>query len=139
MSGKPRIPAWQQASNETSSTPLSNDENEPKAEQTEQAVAAPTPTEEDVSTDESESTQQSEDSTLLDQASRFLEDPTIRDASRERKVAFLESKGVTTEDIERLLGETAAEPIQERDLGESAERAWSTVSNLGSTTHNMID
>ncbi|KXG48043.1 uncharacterized protein PGRI_019130 [Penicillium griseofulvum] len=41
---------------------------------------------------------------LLDQASKFLEDESIRDAPTDRKVTFLESKGLTSEDIEQVLG-----------------------------------
>ncbi|KAJ5380556.1 uncharacterized protein N7496_002984 [Penicillium cataractarum] len=62
---------------------------------------------------------------LLDQASKFLEDESIRDASTDRKVSFLESKGLTSDEIQQLLGvsrnpeassaeSTAAEPkVQE--------------------------
>lgn len=41
---------------------------------------------------------------LLDQASKFLEDESIRDAPTERKVSFLESKGLSSDDIEQVLG-----------------------------------
>jgi hypothetical protein len=68
-----------------------------------------------------------EGSTLLAQASRFLEDPSIRDAPRDRKVTFLESKGVRSEEIDELLGKTIAEDAQP-DITEAGERAWSTVS-----------
>jgi Pex14 N-terminal domain len=41
---------------------------------------------------------------LLEQASRFLEDDGIRDAPTSRKVAFLESKGLANDEIQKLLG-----------------------------------
>jgi len=41
---------------------------------------------------------------LIEQANKFLRDPSIRDASSEEKLAFLESKGVLRADIERALG-----------------------------------
>jgi hypothetical protein len=41
---------------------------------------------------------------LLDQATKFLEDKSIRDASTDRKIAFLESKGLTNDEIQKLLG-----------------------------------
>jgi hypothetical protein len=41
---------------------------------------------------------------LLDQASKFLEDESIRDAPTERKVSFLESKGLSSDDIQQVLG-----------------------------------
>ncbi|KAL9039448.1 MAG: hypothetical protein Q9180_002520, partial [Flavoplaca navasiana] len=40
---------------------------------------------------------------IIEQASRFLKDNEIRDAPRERKIAFLRSKGLTEEEVYRLL------------------------------------
>ncbi|KAL5003549.1 peroxisomal membrane anchor protein conserved region-domain-containing protein [Aspergillus recurvatus] len=45
-----------------------------------------------------------ERSALLEQASSFLQDDSIRDASTDRKIAFLESKGLTAPEIDGLLG-----------------------------------
>lgn len=42
--------------------------------------------------------------TLLEQAAQFLEAEDIRDAPTERKISFLESKGLTSEEIQKLLG-----------------------------------
>lgn len=42
--------------------------------------------------------------TLLEQAAKFLEAEDVRDAPTERKIAFLESKGLTNEEIHKLLG-----------------------------------
>ncbi|KAK2777712.1 hypothetical protein FQN52_002989 [Onygenales sp. PD_12] len=42
--------------------------------------------------------------TLLEQASRFLDDESIRDAPTDKKIAFLESKGLQNDDIQKLLG-----------------------------------
>lgn len=41
---------------------------------------------------------------LLEQAKKFLEDNEIREATTERKFSFLESKGLTAEEIQELLG-----------------------------------
>lgn len=41
---------------------------------------------------------------LLEQAAKFLEAEDIRDAPTERKISFLESKGLTNEEIHKLLG-----------------------------------
>ncbi|KAJ5702197.1 hypothetical protein N7488_009745 [Penicillium malachiteum] len=41
---------------------------------------------------------------LINQATRFLEDESIHDSSTDRKVAFLESKGLNAEEIQQLLG-----------------------------------
>lgn len=59
----------------------------------------------------------STDLPLLEQAKRLLEEESIRDEPRERKVALLESKGVSPEDIEKLLDtETESIPTQSTDL-----------------------
>ncbi|KAJ5959335.1 uncharacterized protein N7479_006485 [Penicillium vulpinum] len=74
------IPSWQRA-NETvdeSPSPTSNDAPATTASTSRQA--------------------------LLDQASKFLEDESIRDAPTDRKVSFLESKGLNSDDIEQVLG-----------------------------------
>ncbi|KAL1984962.1 hypothetical protein VTN96DRAFT_8518 [Rasamsonia emersonii] len=41
---------------------------------------------------------------LLDQAAKFLQDESIRDAPADRKIAFLESKGLQSDEIQKLLG-----------------------------------
>jgi hypothetical protein len=124
MADKPKIPSWQRIAAEDPVTTLP--EPEQRAEQSEQlqqttaAIAqAPTPTESDLDEPESVS--------LLEQAKRFLDDSTIRDAPREKKVAFLESKGVSAEDIGTLLGEEISKEGYV-DLEEAGERAWSSVS-----------
>jgi hypothetical protein len=69
-------------------------------------------------------------SALLEQASKFLEDPTIRDAPWDKKVVFLRSKGVKDEEIEKL-----RKPQPERsitDMESEGERAWPKVRTLKS-------
>src|SRR5436309_10264560 len=46
----------------------------------------------------------SSDTGLLELARRWLKDESIRDSPRERKVAFLEEKGLQGDDIQKLLG-----------------------------------
>ncbi|KAJ5129412.1 uncharacterized protein N7515_005451 [Penicillium bovifimosum] len=46
---------------------------------------------------------------LLDQASKFLQDESIRDAPTDRKVSFLESKGLNPSEIQQVLGITRNE------------------------------
>lgn len=41
---------------------------------------------------------------LLNQGSQFLQDESIRDAPTDRKISFLESKGLRNDDIQKLLG-----------------------------------
>ena len=50
----------------------------------------------------------------LDVARRFLDDDQVKDAPREKKVAFLKAKGVEDGDIERLLSETEQQPKSEQ-------------------------
>ncbi len=41
---------------------------------------------------------------LIEQASQFLEDPTTKPATMERKLRFLESKGLTNHEIFEMMG-----------------------------------
>jgi hypothetical protein len=124
MSDKPKIPSWQRASAEEPAESLPQPEQQPEQPKqpetsTSPIAEAPTPTEDDL--DGSDST------SLLDQAKRFLDDAAIRDAPREKKVAFLESKGVSAEDIGTLLSEDINDEANAQ-LEVAGERAWSTVS-----------
>lgn len=74
-----RMPSWQNATKETSPT-------------TEPTV----PTEQLPSTESREA--------LLDHARQFLAQDEVRDASTERKIEFLEKKGLDGEEIKKLLG-----------------------------------
>ena len=125
MSNKPAIPSWQRtsAATTTTSTP-SEQETSSDGQANSSSVSGAEP-----STEKSSEEQDAEGKTLLEQASRFLEDPAIRDAPRERKVTFLESKGVRSEEIEELLGKAIAEDATP-DITEAGARAWSTVSVL---------
>jgi hypothetical protein len=44
--------------------------------------------------------------TIVGQAKKFLEEDEVRNASTEKKIAFLESKGLTGAEIQDLLGVT---------------------------------
>ncbi|KAF3395257.1 hypothetical protein EIK77_003625 [Talaromyces pinophilus] len=78
-SSKPTIPEWQRKAS-SSSSPDTSDK----------------PTK--------ETTTSSDRSALLEQAKTFLADPEIRDATTDRKITFLESKGLTNDEIDSLLG-----------------------------------
>ncbi|KAI9820717.1 MAG: hypothetical protein M1827_005087 [Pycnora praestabilis] len=59
---------------------------------------------------------------LVDQASKFLQDDEIRDAPTERKIAFLESKGLTNDEVQTVLGvsrnlDAATESLSTRTPG----------------------
>ena len=78
-SKKNSVPAWQQNyRSETAGTEQSLEANAPKEDS-------------------------SSGGDLIDQAKQFLQDESIRDASRERKVEFLEKKGLQGDDIHKLL------------------------------------
>ncbi|KAL8826026.1 MAG: hypothetical protein Q9191_004048 [Dirinaria sp. TL-2023a] len=100
----PSIPTWQRQQQPPS--PSADDEAQPQ-----------TP---DTPTDSpSESSPRSD---LLQKASKFLQDDEIRAASTERKTSFLESKGLTSDEIQRLLDAPPAtsdtEPVAEQEQGE---------------------
>lgn len=44
--------------------------------------------------------------TIIEQAKKFLEEDEVRNASTDKKIAFLESKGLRSEEIQGLLGIT---------------------------------
>lgn len=52
---------------------------------------------------------------LLDQAAQFLQDDDIRDAPIDRKIAFLESKGLSSLEIEELLAVPPTEDDSSHD------------------------
>ncbi|KAH8730606.1 hypothetical protein GQ44DRAFT_673532 [Phaeosphaeriaceae sp. PMI808] len=120
------IPSWQQAPTSSPVTSSAEPEKQPEStespEQPEQnsspIAEASVPTEDD--------SEDLDTLSLLDQAKRFLDDPTIRDAPREKKVAFLESKGISADEIGILLGGEAQEN-EHPNLEEASECAWSTT------------
>ncbi|KAF3048288.1 hypothetical protein E8E12_011630 [Didymella heteroderae] len=118
---KPSIPAWQRTAT-TDPLSLSADE-EPKAENAVEDGTKPV-TEEPARSEAVASDVESAD--LLDQARRFLEDPNIRNAPREKKAVFLQAKGVSPEDIETLLGKVVQQDASP-DLEAAGARAWSTI------------
>ncbi|PYH32626.1 uncharacterized protein BO87DRAFT_378116 [Aspergillus neoniger CBS 115656] len=74
------IPSWQQPNN------ASNPDND-------NSESTSSPTSDDTSR-----------SALIEQAAKFLEDESIRDAPTDRKVTFLQSKGLREDEINTLLG-----------------------------------
>ncbi|EPS33756.1 hypothetical protein PDE_08718 [Penicillium oxalicum 114-2] len=105
------IPSWQKQSDSTSTDP-----SPPSASPSSSSDKPPAP---DARQD------------LLDQAAKFLEDDSIRDAPTDRKIAFLESKGLNSAEIEQLLGVsrnpdgsssslTSAEPTAQASLSPSS-------------------
>jgi hypothetical protein len=68
---------------------------------------------------------------LLEQARKFLQDPTIRDEPIERKKAFLRSKGIEDKTISELFAKDAEEEAEKGDMGseisQEAASSWSKV------------
>ncbi|WEW57211.1 hypothetical protein PRK78_002673 [Emydomyces testavorans] len=95
-SKKPSIPSWQLAANQRIN-----------------------PQSDDGKTHE-QSSPASDKETLLEQASRFLQDDSIRDAPADRKIAFLESKGLKEDDIQKLLDVSRAPKATENNKEEPA-------------------
>lgn len=81
-------------------------------------------------TAESQSRNKSSEDDLSKQALKFLEHDEIREASPERKIEFLENKGLASDEIRRLLnvsrerGRTEAEPTGEAGEGPSVRGSF---------------
>lgn len=79
---------------------------------------------------------------LLEQAAKFLEDESIRDAPQDRKIAFLESKGLNSEDIQQVLGVSgsaeANSTTDEVKETESAPVQQRTASHMNSPPSNTM-
>ncbi|KAK5151724.1 peroxin Pex14/17-penicillium chrysogenum [Cryomyces antarcticus] len=115
---KASIPSWQRAS----ATPAASTVGSPGAEDSTKQESAPAAV--SSSPEKSSKDNRSEpEVSLLDQASKFLEDPTIQGAPTDRKIAFLESKGVSNENIQKLLGISRNKEASS-DLSTSAASAW---------------
>lgn len=69
-----------------------------------QQAASPTPPNDNPSSH----TASGVEGTTMDQARRFLQDEVVRLSSREKKIEFLQSKGIEEADINKLLEETDA-------------------------------
>ncbi|KZM19213.1 uncharacterized protein EKO05_0006433 [Ascochyta rabiei] len=138
---KPSIPAWQRTAPREAEEPkpenAAEDSTVPVAEEsamTEEVAMSEESADASERASASESASASAEtveadvksSGLLDQASRFLEDANIRNAPREKKVVFLQAKGVSAEDIETLLGKAIPEDASP-DLEAAGARAWSTT------------
>jgi hypothetical protein len=87
MAPKSSIPSWQRATSLPGAEDLKPEAAAPPAEDSSDAGAADLEPED-----------------LKEQARKFLDDPSIKDASPERKIAFLEAKGLKREDVESLVG-----------------------------------
>lgn len=76
-------------------------------------------------------------STLLEQASSFLQDDSIREAPTDRKIAFLESKGLTATEIDGLLGVSRnAEASSSSSSGDNSVEEKKSTSASSTETFN---
>jgi hypothetical protein len=106
MAPKSSIPAWQRSTSVPGAEDFIKPEEPASPAQSETAAEAPVEHPIEIVDDDEASSPEPElkPKTLREQAAKFLQDPSIREADRARKVAFLESKGVQRVDIEALLG-----------------------------------
>lgn len=106
MAPKSSIPAWQRSTSVPGAENFTKPEEPASPAQSETAAEAPVEHSIEIVDEDEASAPEAElePKTLREQAAKFLQDPSIREADRERKVAFLESKGVQRVDIEALLG-----------------------------------
>ncbi|KAJ5755528.1 hypothetical protein N7533_005071 [Penicillium manginii] len=88
-SKSPSIPSWQRQSGAAPADQSSSSSSSPSPSPSSDDAPAPTNRED-----------------LLTQAAKFLEDESIRDSPTDRKVTFLESKGLNSDEIDQLLGIT---------------------------------
>jgi hypothetical protein len=121
----PFIPEWQQKFPQTPrQTDDSNDHDAASNETSSTAAAA---------TEASDATELP----LVEQARKFLEEDSIRDASRARKVAFLEKKGLNSEQIEQLLGSeqpsTSASDSELKTVHDTTETSREDTNTTSST------
>ncbi|OJD35509.1 peroxin 14 17 [Diplodia corticola] len=107
---KPGIPAWQRAqppsstpsdsaSSASGDSPPPTPSSDSASEHADESHPEPQPSSLDASEPPSDA------ALLLQQALKFLKDPSIRDAPNDRKRSFLRSKGVSEEDIQLLLAD----------------------------------
>ncbi|KAL2825145.1 peroxisomal membrane anchor protein conserved region-domain-containing protein [Aspergillus cavernicola] len=78
---------------------MSDSDSKSSIPQWQRLNSTPSPT-----SDDKEAGKDTDRSVLLEQASSFLQDDSIRNASTDRKITFLESKGLTSPEIDNLLG-----------------------------------
>ncbi|KAH1887700.1 hypothetical protein KXV51_009492 [Aspergillus fumigatus] len=103
----PSIPQWQQSAAATTNTGNSTSTPSPSSDETPR-------------------------SELIEQAKKFLQDDSIRDAPIDRKIAFLESKGLRSEEIDSLLA-ISRETDSSTNLAEGSK---STPDSTTSSTSN---
>ncbi|KAL4870124.1 peroxisomal membrane anchor protein conserved region-domain-containing protein [Aspergillus spectabilis] len=85
-------------------------------------------------TDDKDAVNDADRSTLIQQASEFLKDDSIRDAPTNRKISFLESKGLTSSEIDSLLGvsrnpEATSSAAEDKSTPESSTETPNQVSS----------
>lgn len=82
--------------------------------------------------------------TVLARARKFLEEDEVKDASTDKKIAFLESKGLESEDIQELLGvsrnleaSSTTTPVAEAVISPFSEFQTKYSFNYRSTKHQF--
>lgn len=106
----PSEPDWQRAQSEEPAPEASVSDPEPSYRAEADTATGDSSTEDDVATPASGSVEEED---KLSVARRFLENETVRDAPRDQKIAFLKSKDVADDDIEKLLSDEPAPSTSE--------------------------
>ena len=100
---KPKIPSWQhQAQSSVPEQPPSQESDVEQQQETDSAKVPNNPATPGTEQSSSEASSGDQDE-LLDQARKFLEEPGIQTAPDVEKKEFLKSKGVSTENIGKLI------------------------------------
>lgn len=103
---------------------MSDDSSKPTSTPTWQQSNKPADELTSPSSDNAPATTSTPRQSLLEQAAKFLEDESIRDAPQDRKISFLESKGLNSEDIQQVLGVSgSAEANSTTDKAKETESA----------------
>ena len=132
MSSKPSIPSWQRAQAadaDAGATARATDADAPPDTPSDTHDPRPAPTSDEQPPDTPSHTEPDQAS-LLSRASTFLDDPAIRHAPREKKIEFLQAKGLHDDAIASLLPTEPTHNAGPDLVVAAAERAWSA-----STSH----
>lgn len=118
----PSIPSWQrpQSSATTSESSPSDEENATNA--------TTSPRQHSHKGNTAKRDEDVKDGALLEQARKFLQDPIIRDEPLERKQAFLQLKGLSSDSIDELLANSVEKGALKADVepetSEEAANGW---------------
>ncbi|KPM45697.1 hypothetical protein AK830_g848 [Neonectria ditissima] len=134
----PAVPSWQRAepedaASEASSAAIATDaaETEPETEAEPETKAEPVV---EAQAETAPAAPAAPEENMLDVARKFLDDDAIRDAPLEKKVAFLEAKGISDANIQTLLADAPAPVTSKDDAPEEAAAAQPPAQSTSTQT-----